>query len=399
LAYSGYLEGKVLQGDLLLIGDGDPSLGSDRFGPERAADALLKRWTKAIANAGIERIEGRVLVSALAFDEPAVPPGWENQDLANYFGAPIAGLNWRENIYRLPIRTSAPGTVTMPGTPKPDQPDLQFTNLAPAGPVGSPDLGYLYQGPDGQQRILVGSLPPYKPGFAVKGAVPDPALSLARELEHALQKEGIHLSGAASSVHVWSAETDQALFGASTAKTVLDTLSSPSLSELVAKTNLLSLNLYAECILRWVGRKQKGQASTQAGTEAVFDYWQKKGMDTTGLFIQDGSGLSFSNGIAPKHLVFMLADMDETSPAGKVFRASLPVMGVSGTLQSLGHDTKALGRLCAKTGTLTRVLGYAGYATTATGIPIAFALLVNRYNGSFATMKRATEKLVVGLCD
>lgn len=399
LAYTGTVLDGTLKGDLLIIGAGDPSLGSGRFGPSSEPDAVLRRWVAKVQAAGIRKVEGRLLVSALAFDEPSVPDGWQNQDLANYFGAPVCGLNWRENLYRLPFRTGGPGTQAKPGTPDPEVPDYRFTTDVKVGGEGSPDLAYIYAGPDGQQRIVLGSLPPHKTAYAVKGALADPAQALARELETALSVKGVDITGAATSVHIWSAEADKALFEPGRQRIVLDSLPSPTLAELAAKTNIHSLNLYAESLLRWTGAKLKAGTSTAAATQAMADYWVGKGLDAEGLFLADGSGLSLSNGITPLHFTDILANMADSTPIGKAFLGSFAVMGRTGTVAEMGRGTKAEGRVRVKSGTLTRVLCYTGYATTRTGEPVAFSLMVNRYSGPFGDMKKQVEKLLVGLCE
>ena len=404
LWYTGTLTDGTLKGDVLLQGAGDPSLGSGRFGPASEPEAVIKRWVGKVQAAGIRKVEGRLLVSALAFAEPSVPDGWQNQDLANYFGAPVSGFNWRENVYRLPFKTGAPGSAAKPGNPEPALPDYRFTTQVIAGPEGASDLAYIYAGPDGQQRIVVGTLPPHKPAYAIKGALADPAQACARELAAGLQAAGIELSGAPSSIHLWSAEADKVLFAASpsskaTAWTMLDSLPSPTLAELAAKTNIHSLNLYAESILRWLGRKMKGEASTAAGCDALAQYWTGRGLDAEGMTLTDGSGLSLSNGITPFHFTDMLAQMADSTPIGKAFVSSLAVMGRTGTLAEMGKGTRAEGRLRAKSGTLTRVLCYTGYATTKAGEPVAFSLMVNRFSGAFSPMKKEIEKLLVGICE
>jgi len=79
--------------------------------------------------------------------------------------------------------------------------------------------------------------------------------------------------------------------------------------------------------------------------------------------------------------------------------ASLPVLGESGTLEGMGKGTKAQGNIHAKSGTLTRVLCYTGFVTVPGHKPAAFALMVNKYSGSFSEMKKAIEKLLVGMAD
>jgi D-alanyl-D-alanine carboxypeptidase/D-alanyl-D-alanine-endopeptidase (penicillin-binding protein 4) len=244
----------------------------------------------------------------------------------------------------------------------------------------------------------MGTLPPYKTAYIVKGSLPDPALALARELDHALTVKGIDVSGAATSVHLWSSEADKALV-TSKNHTIIDSLQSPTLAELAAQTNIFSLNLYAETLLRWVGQRLKSQTTTAASTEAMAEYWLKQGLDGEGLFLTDGCGMSMGNGITPFHFTDLLAQVGDSTPAGKAFIRSLAVMGRSGTVESMGKGTLAEGRMRLKSGTLTRVLCYTGYATTKVGEPVTFALMVNRYSGSFGDMKKQIEKLLVGICE
>src|SRR5690606_34939365 len=74
LVYQGMIKACVLEGDLILRGTGDPSLGSDRFNETRP-DVLLKRWTDAVKKAGITHVTGSVIADDSRFKGQMSPEG------------------------------------------------------------------------------------------------------------------------------------------------------------------------------------------------------------------------------------------------------------------------------------------------------------------------------------
>jgi D-alanyl-D-alanine carboxypeptidase/D-alanyl-D-alanine-endopeptidase (penicillin-binding protein 4) len=95
--------------------------------------------------------------------------------------------------------------------------------------------------------------------------------------------------------------------------------------------------------------------------------------------IVDGSGLSRADRSSPSQVVNLLRDLWGT-PVGQVLDASLPVVGVSGTVARIGGRTPAQGRCSAKTGTLNDVTNLAGYCRSRGGHTLAFALLLDGPN-------------------
>src|SRR6185437_2246238 len=110
--------------------------------------------------------------------------------------------------------------------------------------------------------------------FAVKGSMPDPAYFSAYSLSQKLKQDGVEVQQSPSAVQDYKNNLKQ-----------IYELSSPTLKEIALHTNQSSLNLYAECMLKMLGYKIKGQGTTKAGIEVVKDYWKKKGMDISGFFI------------------------------------------------------------------------------------------------------------------
>lgn len=148
-----------------------------------------------------------------------------------------------------------------------------------------------------------------------------------------------------------------------------------------------SVNLFAEQLLTWVGYGTNGNGSIDNSIARMMNYWEDK-INTRGLYIKDGSGLSRTNAISAEHFCQLLRFMTKSSQY-KSFYGTLPIAGVSGTLSSVCKNQAGENRIHAKSGTMNRVKSYAGYVETKSGKTIAFALIINNFNcSSEATVER-----------
>lgn len=166
----------------------------------------------------------------------------------------------------------------------------------------------------------------------------------------------------------------------------------------VSITNLMSVNWRSSKLLRKIGGKVYNKATTQAGVQAILDFWQTKGVDTAGMNFYDGNGLSRNNAISPKQLVDALYAM-RTSPYYEVFYESLPLAGLSGTLHRAMKNSAAVGRVRAKTGTINNVKSFAGYVTTVNGRKLVFSLIVNDYEGKVRLIKKKLESVMIRMAE
>jgi D-alanyl-D-alanine carboxypeptidase/D-alanyl-D-alanine-endopeptidase (penicillin-binding protein 4) len=142
----------------------------------------------------------------------------------------------------------------------------------------------------------------------------------------------------------------------------------------------------------------KNGSNTEA-IKAIGDFWIKKGMDTEGFYIFDGSGLSRYNSVTPRQLVFVLNYMQNKSKNFNEFQKSLPIAGESGTLKSIGINTSAKGNVVAKSGSIGRVRAYTGYVTSKSGRTIAFSMNIANYNCSSSEAREKLTKLMVAMAD
>jgi serine-type D-Ala-D-Ala carboxypeptidase/endopeptidase (penicillin-binding protein 4) len=373
----------VLRGNLYIRGSGDPSLGAGRMHDTLALEHVFAHFLQLLKQQGITSIAGHVLADESAFDQEMVPRKWLWEDMGNYFGAGSSGLTVNENEYTVFFQAgrSVGDPATVAGH-EPVIPGMSFLNQVRTGPRGSGDRVYIFGAPYIQERLLTGSVPLGSSRFPVRGSMAEPPLFFARAFRDYLVKNGIEVTGQGYSMR--SAAIQGITYG--TPQTRIGEWVSPPLFEIVFRTNVASVNTYAENLLKTIGKEVTGQGTTHAGANAIRIFWEARGVDMNGMVLQDGSGLSPSNRITARQLGHML----EQVSGDRIFPAlynSLPVAGFSGSLAGFFHNTSSEGILRAKSGYLGNVRAYAGYTTLQNGNLAAFVLIVNDYGGTPAAMR------------
>jgi serine-type D-Ala-D-Ala carboxypeptidase/endopeptidase (penicillin-binding protein 4) len=183
-----------------------------------------------------------------------------------------------------------------------------------------------------------------------------PAEYAAYELRGALRAQGIVVHGGAAAI---------APAGAS----VLASVRSPTLRQLLGLTLPPSDNYFAETLIKDIGARFGGAGTTAAGAAVVRRTMARFHIHP---YLIDGSGLSHSDHTSPIEVVTLLATLAHT-PLGTTLRGDLAVAGRTGTLSERMRGTAASGRCQAKTGTLNGVSNLAGYCHSASGDILAFA--------------------------
>jgi D-alanyl-D-alanine carboxypeptidase len=146
-------------------------------------------------------------------------------------------------------------------------------------------------------------------------------------------------------------------------------VSSPTLDSLASEINRRSLNLGAELLLQWAGGPIHGPANLTAHVQEIIGQRE-------GVYLVDGSGLSYEDRVSPSAFVSYLARFPST-PGGQNFPQLLPANG-SGTLRRLNTGFPGIGVVRAKTGTLAQASTLVGYL----GRPEGTSLVSLMYNGS-----------------
>lgn len=382
----------LLKGNLYILGGGDPTLESEYFKDKKDSLSTTEKWAAILKVKGIKKIDGAVIGDASIFEDNMVPSQWIWGDLGNYFGAGACGLTYHDNKYTLYFKSGAAGTKTAINKILPDVTGLQLINNVSSG--GNDDNAFIYGSPYSNYRFVQGTIPANKNNYEVEGSIPDPALFCAQALEQSLKSIGIMVSEKATTIRALKEANEYS----QATKRVLYTNYSPTLDKIVYWTNLKSINLYAEHLLKYISYKKTNLGCESQGTEIVSNFWKNKGVDVSGFFMNDGCGLARANVITTKTEAQILRIMTKDKNFN-AFYNSLPLAGKSGSLGGLCEGTCAENNLRAKSGYITRARGYAGYVKNKKGELLCFSLLVNNYDCTPTEMKLKLEKLLIAIAE
>ncbi len=376
-----------LDGDLLVVGAGDPSL-DDWDG---AATRLFETWADQLKAMGVSAIRGRIIGDDRAFEGDGLGFGWEWTDLGAAFAARTSALQFNEGSAQVVVvpgpAVGDPATVTV----KPATSGLVVRNLVKTSdPITPPAI---------ERRRLPGSI-----GIEIRGTVPlggrpvvqtaavdNPTLFYVTALKAAFVAHGLDVSGPA--VDVDDLPAPPARNGA----TPLITYRSLPLSTLAATLMKLSQNQFAEAFFRTLGASE-GRATADGGRAAAQAILQGWGIPPAALVQVDGSGLSRYNYVTPEGLVAILVHVNQDGRLRAEFEAALPVAGTDDALARF-RGTAADGKMRAKNGSMTGVRGLSGYVTTADGEAFAFSILANNFEGPPSMITDAMDAIAIKLAE
>ncbi len=363
--YSGLISADgTLNGDVIIKGAGDPTLGSWRYETTHE-NYILNLMVSALQKAGIKKINGRIIGDDSIFGSQSIPDGWIWMDVGNYYGAGTSGLTWRENQFDIKLAT---GRVDSPiGILRevPAVPYLDFKSELINAPSGTGDNAYAFLPVDSKLMYLRGTYAEDQSKKSISVAVPDPAYDAAFRLNDTLKRLGILVSNDPESTKIL---TEKSLPGPQIA-TNLTTILSPHLSQIIYWLNQKSINLYAEQLLKTMAWKAGKQPTTENGVKVEHEFWKARGIDPHSLNIVDGSGLSPGDRVTTLTMATILQSA-KTADWFPDFYESLPTYN----------------NMKMKSGSILNVLTYAGYQTYH-GRELCFSIMVNNFNGSSREVK------------
>ena len=189
LGYTGAVKNGVLNGDIIILGSGDPTLGSWRY-IQTTEDSIISEFKRAISREGINEITGHVYAGENLWKGEVTPDGWIWEDIGNYYGAGARALNWRENQYDLFLKSG--NNIGDPVESVYTNPEfiegLNLKVVATSAEKESGDNAYIYIPLSEKYGYVRGTIPVNENLFAISGAMPQPAKQLALTLEAALKK-------------------------------------------------------------------------------------------------------------------------------------------------------------------------------------------------------------------
>ena len=387
----------VVEGDLVVVGRGDPTVSDHMRG-----DAMLplREVADSLAARGVRRIRGRVVRGGDAFPDAPLGFGWAWDDLPAPYSAGVDELTFNEGFTRVLLRgATAPGTPPAATTaPLAGYPALDVTAVtAPPGRGGpsapSPDATW------GPPRTPRGVLTPTRvsvtgvvaPGdtTTVTASYPDPAAAYLLAVVEALAARGIEVARGADPEARVPAESIPALV-------TLASLESPPLREILPALQKPSQNQIAEALFKTLGLERTGVGSADSGRRVVETQLAAWGAAPDGFAVRDGSGLSRHDYLTPETIVRVLAAM-QRHPSFAAYYEALPVAGVDGTIASRMRGTPAQGNVRAKTGYVDRARSLSGYVTTADGRLLLFSFLCNNWTTPVRAVERVQDEIAIRL--
>ncbi|MDO5664929.1 MAG: D-alanyl-D-alanine carboxypeptidase/D-alanyl-D-alanine-endopeptidase [Bacteroidia bacterium] len=377
---------------ILVLGSGDPTLGSDAFGDNTVA--FFINATDALKKELSPDKEYSIYVVDNLFGYDGISPEWTWIDIGNYYAAGSYGISIFDNSYKLFFNTSDRNVPPKILRTEPEIKKMQFSNLLTINTSGG-DNGYIYGVPFSYDRVIKGNIPAGRAEFSIKGDIPDPGLFLGETLSDYLIRSGIKIG------KVETARVDYIAKNPVSYKVgkIVHTQTSRSLKDILQEVNVKSNNHYAEHLLRIIGRTQNTDIYSdplQAGIDYVKNFWEQQGVSTTSLTLYDGSGLAPKNAFSPAFLNEILFFMHGKSKNSKVFFDSLPKAGKDGTLRNFMRGTKYEGKISAKSGSIGGVQCYSGYLIDGNK-QYAFTIMVNKFNGTRSQVRSAIERFLLSL--
>lgn len=354
LEYSGNIdENGVLNGNLYVVGSGDPSMGTNKAGAWSYRD-IISDFMSGLSREGIKKVNGDIIIQTALFK-------------GNIARLPENVVWLENNNYYLPVGTTR---------------EINPANEKLIGKKGnsSSEKKYFYVSPYMNQMVFAEK---YEGNGTLTTKIPDAPAYLANTFRTTLVKSGISVTG-----KVTPRMTD----GQPESRKMVSAYKSPTLGDIIFYTNQHSDNSLAEALLRTVGFQKMGDQTLESGRIVVTGHLKESDFDMNGLNYMDGSGLSRNNNVTPISQVKFLTSL-MNQKYYNTYLTSLPVGGQSGTLKRMFIGT-GNGQVFAKTGTLNKVKTLAGYLKTNSGKTLVFSLMVNNYTGSVDMVKKRMEKIL-----
>lgn len=388
---TGEVVGGVLQGDLVLVGKGDITMGG-RTKPDGTVDYTnldhndanplpgatltpedpltgLNDLAAQVKASGIDSVAGQVLIDDRLFQG----------ELAE---EPITPIVINQNILDLmitPGEVGQPATVALTPAVSPWRVESDIQTVAAGEDARVDDPQSTGDGVITISGTIAADAEPQLKIFALD----DPATFARTAFIEALGRAGVSVAGDPIAVNSTAALAPQADIDALPSVAELESL---PLAEQVKYIMKISYNRGAQtyvCLLA----VETGKDDCSTGMSEVGRIWKEAGLDILGVSLIDGSGLE-GNYVTAENAVQAQAIMADR-PDGERWKETMPILGVDGSLAIVQPDSPAAGKVFAKTGTLvggdevngrarlsTKALG--GVMETESGRNVAFAIIMNQ---------------------
>ncbi|MEM6415228.1 MAG: D-alanyl-D-alanine carboxypeptidase/D-alanyl-D-alanine-endopeptidase [Pseudomonadota bacterium] len=373
---------------LILMGHGDPTVGIGADCKVRCLETLAD----AVVKYGVTEVSDIVGDDRTFADEPR-PLGWGWDDLKFGHGTSISALSINDNVLVMRASPGAKSGASVTASWFGVSADFfGLLNEATTSDARTPKALRLERRIGTQIARLYGELPVGSGPVRLKLGVDDPAYLAAWYLKRALEAKGVLVSGQLRTRHRPLQYRDEPKVSdlakqparsqcmsdsqRSTEGIIIASLPAAPVQEIVKTINRKSQNLYAEVLLRQLGRSG-GRGSSFCGVLQIEQFLEDIGIPRKAFEVADGSGLSAYNRVTPAMMTTLLRHAAAT-PWSEAYRSSLPISGASsGSLRYRFRGSALEGKVFAKTGTLNHVDALSGYVQASSGKMLVFSIIVN----------------------
>ncbi|MDT8390790.1 MAG: D-alanyl-D-alanine carboxypeptidase/D-alanyl-D-alanine-endopeptidase [Lentisphaeria bacterium] len=376
LALAGGVSDGILNGDLVVCSEGDPSL---RVEFTDNPLSCFEQWAADLNRRGVREARGDIVLLENPRGLAGYGAGWALDDLPWGYAAPVSRHQIHGNRVTVDMDPPEAGKETCSIRVFPPQAetwiDCQVTTAA-EGPV-------TVSWRPGKAGLRVrGGLPPRSVPERLRLGAPEPVELYGMILKDTLATHGIAVTGRVVCQSAWHSQADLSF---------LTPWFSAPVSDLVTVMLRESDNVLAESLVRLADGE--GRFLSDPGRHMIKEKLTAAGVDLTHVRYADGSGLSRYNHVSARQLVSVLRVMGN-SRHGDVWRRSLPLAGEEGTLSHRFIHTPLAGNLRAKTGSMSSIRALSGYFTGRSGEEYAFCILVNGASAPGRDVTAAVDKMV-----
>jgi D-alanyl-D-alanine carboxypeptidase/D-alanyl-D-alanine-endopeptidase (penicillin-binding protein 4) len=390
-----------LNGDLLLVGHGDPNLSGRELPYDLRTQRndhpiqALETLADALVQKGVKYVDGDIVADDSYFAFERYGEGWSQDDLVWADGAPVSALTINDNVVFVNILPAdRPGEKAFVSvTPFADY--YRLDNRIITTPAGTGRKFFVNREPGSTVLTLWGSMPLDDLGANEALAIEDPAEYAAALFRQLLSRRGIVVYGRQRTKHTELATLStfsvtaiapsrggndgQARPLKADQPIVLASYESKPMVDDVRVVNKVSQNLHAEILLRLLGRERGTAGTIEGGLEVLRGFLTQAAIPNDQYVFYDGSGLSRQN-LATPHAIVQLLRYASTQLWGPAFKSTLPISGIDGSLSDRLTAPRLQSRVFGKTGSLGGVKALSGYAATDSGETVVFSILSNNSN-------------------
>lgn len=366
----GYIDGSILEGNLIIQGRGDPTI-SGRFYQDDVY-AVYSAWADSLIALGIDEIRGNIIGDDNLFDDLGLGRGWSWDYESYWYAAPSGAISLNDNCVDILLKYNR-NEDKLKLISYPESNYIVIRNEVRLVPADSITDVNVYRERGSNVVTVYGTFSRKIDSLKTYVTVNNPTQFAMVVLHKVLNKKGITVRGYPIDIDDYGDTLDYAILHQ------LFTHYSPDMREIVKVINKGSHNFYAEQLLKTIGLEMEGLGTAKNGIDASKEIFMEIGLNPDNIVMADGSGLSHHNMTTPRQITGLLKFFYNSSLFTSLYN-SLPISGVDGTLGNRMKNTRAQELVRAKTGYIRAARSLSGYTQTGDKEQIVFSMICNNFN-------------------